>query len=351
MLSEDIPALQAALLAWFDLNQRPMPFRETVDPYAIWVSEIMLQQTTVAAATPYWQRFMKRFSTVHSLADAPLDDVLHAWSGLGYYSRARNMHTAAKAIVERHGGVFPRRFNDVLALPGIGRYTAGAVCSFAYNDDVPVVDANVARVLTRLLLTEGDPRSPATHKALWERAAKLLPHGHARKWNLALFDIGATVCTPVDPRCGECPLSPWCGVRIEGRQTEFPQLAPKPPMERQTDVGLVVRDNTSRILLLQRPPTGVWAGMWEVPRGTVEGGESMVEAAQRIALERLGAGVTMGREIATVRHTVMRRSITLRAFEATPLGVVDAGRWVTHEEAATLALPSPQRKLLLKLSL
>lgn len=334
------------MLDWFGRNARPMPFRDTRDPYAIWVSEIMLQQTTVAAATPYWERFMARFPTVRQLADALLDDVLHAWAGLGYYSRARNLHAAARQVVERHGGVFPRSFEDVLALPGIGRYTAGAICSFAFNDNVPVVDANISRVLARLMLIYGDPRSGFTHRELWRIAEVILPHGRARDWNLALFDIGASVCVPEAPRCPECPISPWCSARREGRQSEFPQIAPKPPMEAQADVGLVIRDAEGRILLLQRPPTGVWAGMWEVPRGTVQPGESLENAARRIAAERLGVEVTLGEYITAIRHTVMRRSIALHAYEAKLQERIATGRWVTTEEAKALALPSPQRKLM-----
>lgn len=350
MTAEDIAALQAALAEWFEVNARPMPFRDTLDPYAIWVSEIMLQQTTVAAGTPFWERFMRRFPTVQSLADARLDDVLHAWSGLGYYSRARNLHAAAKAIVDKHGGVFPRRFEDVLALPGIGRYTAGAICSFAYNDDVPVVDANVARVLARIGLIEGDPRSGATHATLWKLAETLLPHGGARNWNLALFDIGAALCTPAEPRCLVCPLASWCGAQQRGRQSEFPQIAPKAPMERRTDVCLIVRDASGRILLLQRPDTGVWAGMWETPRGTVLPNEAPTDAAYRIAREVLQIGVTLGPEIAAIRHTVMRCAITLHAIAAVPVDSPAFGRWVTMKEAERLALPSPQRKLLAKLA-
>lgn len=348
MLREEIQALNAAVLDWFGRNARPMPFRDTRDPYAIWVSEIMLQQTTVAAATPYWERFMERFPNVRSLAAAPLDDVLHAWAGLGYYSRARNLHAAARQIVERYAGTFPRSFEDVLSLPGIGRYTAGAICSFAFNDDMPVVDANVSRVLARLLLIEGDPRSGPAHRELWRSAEDLLPHGRARDWNLALFDIGATICTPQSPQCDACPLAPWCGAKRDGKQAEFPRIPPKSPMEAQTDVGLVIRDAGGRLLLLQRPPTGVWAGMWEVPRGTVGDGESTRDAGGRVGRERLGVDVTLGEHIATIRHTVMRRSITLKAYEAQIPGPVKVGRWVTEEEASRLALPSPQRRLLAK---
>jgi len=350
MTAEDIAAVQSALLGWFQANARRMPFRDTRDPYAVWVSEVMLQQTTVVAATPYWERFMQRFPSVGALAAAPLDDVLHAWAGLGYYSRARNLHAAAKAIVEEHGGAFPRRFEDVIALPGIGRYTAGAICSIAFNDDVPIVDANVARVLARLGLIEGAPTSGKGLAAVWKLAQTLLPRGGARNWNLALFDLGATVCTPAEPRCPVCPLAPWCGAQREGRQSEFPYTVPKAPMERRIDVCLVVRDAAGRILLLQRPETGVWAGMWEAPRGAALPGEAPADAARRIAGEVLQVGVTLGPELAAIRHTVMRQSITLLAMSVIPDSAPKVGRWVTMGEAERLALPSPQRKLLAKLA-
>lgn len=350
---------QAAVLAWFQANARRMPFRDTRDPYAVWVSEMMLQQTTVATVTPYWQRFLERFPTVEALAAADGEDVLHAWAGLGYYARARNLHRAAKLIVERHGGRFPERLEDALALPGVGRYTACAVLSLARNQDLPVVDANVTRVLARVCLIEGDPKSGPAHRALWEAAERILPHGRARDWNLALLDIGAGICTPVAPRCPACPLAEWCEARREGRQEEFPRRPPKPPMMERTDVCAVIRDAEGRILLRRRPATGVWAGMWEMPRVTLEPGETPQAAVARIGLELAGAGLTPVRELATVRHTVMRERITLRVWEAACRdealrGPGETGtepgheasdlRWVSPPDTAGLPMSSPQRK-------
>jgi len=351
--SERRPAFQAALLAWFHRHARAMPFRETRDSYAVWVSEIMLQQTTVAAVLPYWERFMERFPDVAALAAAPPEDVLHAWAGLGYYSRARNLHAAARRIVEEHGGAFPTRLPDILALPGIGRYTAGAIASLALGQDAPVVDANVARVLSRVEMIGGDPKSGPTERALWRAAEELLPPGRARDWNLALFDLGATICVPVDPKCPACPVAEWCAAYQAGRQNAFPQVPARAPMAPRTDVAAVLRDAVGRFLLVRRPETGVWAGMWELPRGTLAEGEPPAAGLARIARDLLGMEVTVGEPAAAVKHAVMRRSITLRAFFAAPSGPVverDDLRWVSLEDLAALPMSSPQRKLLAQLA-
>lgn len=346
-----IEEFQSALLDWYGTNARELPFRETRDPYAIWVSEIMLQQTTVAAVTPYWERFLRRFPSVSALAEAALDDVLHAWAGLGYYARARNMHRAAREIIARHGGAFPRDFAAIRSLPGIGRYTAGAVASFAFNDDQPVVDANVARVLARIETIPGDPRSGPAQRTLWEAAETLLPAGRARDWNHALFDLGATVCLPSRPLCLLCPVSAWCEAFKTGRQSEYPQVAPRAPMEEQIDVAAVIRDPAGRLLMIQRPETGVWAGLWELPRGPLTAGESPSEGLARILREGLGMEARIGEELATLKHTVMRRRITLRALHAEALGGGPMAEgpprlWVEPENVAALALSSPQRRIL-----
>lgn len=189
------------LLRWYQGEKRDLPWRQTRDPYAIWVSEMMLQQTQVATVIPYWTHWMTRFPTIESLAEAPLNDVLTAWQGLGYYARARNLHKAAKVIVEDHGGEFPTALEQVLALPGIGRYTAGAICSIALGQDVPIVDANVIRVLCRVYGVKGDPKSLPVQNRLWELATELIPSGQAREFNQAMMELGALVCD-ARPRCG-----------------------------------------------------------------------------------------------------------------------------------------------------
>jgi len=351
----ELDELRESVLRWFAANHRKMPVRETRDPYAVWVSEIMLQQTTVAAVMPYWERFMARFPTIQALADATLHDVLaRRGRDWGSYSRARNLHKAARVIVERYGGAFPTELSHVMALPGVGRYTAGAILSLAFGQDIPVVDANVTRVLCRWFLVEGDPRSSAVQKVLWERAEHILPRGRARAWNLALFDIGATVCLPRNPQCLVCPAYASCEARKTGRQEELPQHAPREPLTVQTDVAAFVRDGDGGILLVQRPDTGVWASMWELPRGTLEPGETAETGLQRIARDLLGITLSGIEETAVIKHGVMRRSITLKAYRAnlaTGKGPEGPAHWlwVAPDELSTLAMSSPQRKLLARI--
>jgi A/G-specific adenine glycosylase len=237
------------LLAWYAREQRDLPWRRTRDPYAIWISETMLQQTQVATVIPYWTRWLHRFPTVVALAQAPLDDVLKAWQGLGYYARARNLHRAAQVIVEKHGGVFPTRLEDVLALPGVGRYTAGAVCSIAFDQDVPIVDANVIRVLCRVFGVRGDPKSTKSQAELWRLAEALIPPGQARPFNQAMMELGALVCHQA-PRCGVCPVRERCVAYQSGDPTGLPEFAPRAAFTQQTDVSALVQQRAvTRVLM------------------------------------------------------------------------------------------------------
>ncbi len=349
MKPADIDTFRKALLGWFAVHHRRMPIRETRDPWAVWVSEIILQQTTVSSGLPYWERFMLRFPTVEALADAPLEDVLHAWAGLGYYSRARNLHKAA-AMVAANGGGIPDTMEGLLALPGIGRYTAGAILSFAFGKDATVVDANIARVLARLEGVEGDPKASTVQRVLRNTAERLLPREESRDWNLALMDLGAGICSPAQPSCPTCPLSAFCRAFRSNRQAELGVSPPRPPMTEQTDVAIVLTDDAGRIALVRRPYEGVWGGLWELPRVTMIEGEPVETAATRAGAERLGVQVVPGSAVATVRHTVMRRRITLRSFEAQLTGEgfeeTEDRRWVTPESARGYPLSSPQRRLM-----
>ncbi len=221
-----LKTLQRRLLAWFRAHKRDLPWRASRDPYRIWVAEIMLQQTRIAAVLPYYHRFLKRFPTVESLARAPQDNVLRLWSGLGYYSRARNLHRAAKEIVARHNGKFPRALEAALALPGIGRYTAAAVLSIAYDRPLAVLDGNVARVLARLGAIRGDLRAPARWRHLGATAQQILAHGAPGDWNQALMELGETICTPQIPRCAVCPVSRVCLARARNLMREIPDASP-----------------------------------------------------------------------------------------------------------------------------
>jgi A/G-specific adenine glycosylase len=253
-------SLVGALLTHFDAHRRPMPWRETSDPYAIWVSEVMLQQTRVDTVRPYFQRWLTRFPDVGSLADAPVDEVLRHWQGLGYYGRARNLHRAALLVRERHGGQLPRDPDGLRQLPGVGEYTAGAVASIAFGLPTPAVDGNVRRVLARLRGLE-DPAP----RALKELVATLIPRERPGDFNQALMELGATLCTPRSPDCGACPVRDWCAARTTGRPESFPRPKRRGPAPAASVETRVVRRADGRVLLVQRPADGFLGGMWEFP--------------------------------------------------------------------------------------
>ncbi len=349
--------LHPPLLAWYDRERRDMPWRRTTDPYRVWVSEIMLQQTTVAAVTPKFERFVARFPDLAALAAAPLDDVLAAWSGLGYYRRARNLHRAAGVVVDELDGALPDEVAGLAALPGIGRYTAGAIASIAFGRAVPLIDANVARVLCRLFEVRGDPRSGPVERDLWARAGELVPAERPGDWNQALMELGARVCTPEEPGCDACPLAEACAARDAGVERELPELPPKAPYAEREDVSAIVRHpRDGRLLLVQRPAELVWGGLFETPRVERRKDEPLGWAAERAVAEATGllaAAVEPATILGPIRHTVMRTRITLRGVVLTTrrrrLPADHGGfapRWEPAASAAELALSSPQRRLL-----
>ncbi len=336
------------LLHWYATHQRDLPWRRSGDPYAIWVSEMMLQQTQVATATPYFERWMARFPTVEALAAAPLEDVLKQWQGLGYYARARNLHKAAKLICEQNQGHFPTSYEAVLALPGVGRYTAGAICSIALGLDTPLVDANVIRVLCRAFAIPGDPKLPKTQEQLWEKAGELLPSGQAGTFNQALMELGALHChTP--PRCTGCPVQSQCAAFRQAATDQFPAFAPKKAFTSQTDVSLWITRG-SEFLLVKRPNEGLWGGLYELPRLTATESETPEEAAARALGELVGTRGKIGVRLAHLRHGVTTRKITLHALAATlhtiPDPLPDGLLWATHTDLERYPLSSPQAKLL-----
>jgi A/G-specific adenine glycosylase len=258
-------ALQPLVLGWYSANGRRLPWRETRDAYRIWLSEIMLQQTTVAAVIPYFSRFTLRFPTVQSLAAASVDDVLRYWEGLGYYSRARNLHRAAGVICGEHGGVFPRSVEALQELPGIGRYTAGAIAAFAWDLPAPILEANTERLYARLLAL-GDPAdSTSGRKRLWQFAESIVPQRRAGDFNQALMDLGSRICTPVDPDCGACPLAGLCQARLRGDVERFPVRRPRPGVTELSELAVVLERN-GEVLLRQRQLRERWAGMFDFPR-------------------------------------------------------------------------------------
>lgn len=258
-------SFSARVLAWFDEHGRQhLPWQRSRDPYPIWVSEIMLQQTQVQTVIPYFERFMASFPDAHSLADAELDDVLSHWSGLGYYARARNLHRAAQVIRDEHDGQFPRTFDAVEALPGIGRSTAGAILSLAHGDRFAILDGNVKRVLARHAAIAGWPGKSSVHKRLWDVAERHTPDERVDAYTQAMMDLGATVCTRSTPACNACPVSGDCSARLSDTIGEFPGRKPKKAKPlRQTTMVLAMHDGY--IYMERRPPTGIWGGLWSFP--------------------------------------------------------------------------------------
>jgi len=347
--------LAPLLLTWFDKHARVLPFRGTRDAYAVWVSEIMLQQTQVATVVPYYNRFMARFPTVEKLASARLDSVLKLWQGLGYYTRARNLHKAARLVVERHGGVFPSAFDDIVALPGIGRYTAGAIASIAFNQAVPALDGNVMRVLCRLYCLHDNPKTSAAQKRLWQLAATLVPADRPGDYNQSMMELGATVCTPKSPDCGHCPVQPLCLAYARGVQETLPKIPKAAATPHYTvAVGLVFMGE--KLLIDKRKPEGLLGGMWELPGGKKQKNETLKQTVAREIAEETGITVAVGKRLCAVRHAYSHFRITIHAFccdyaggTAKPLGCA-AVKWVAPTELKKYAFPAATKKVFSYLS-
>ncbi|MBI4161859.1 MAG: A/G-specific adenine glycosylase [Acidobacteria bacterium] len=336
------------LLGWFRTNSRAMPWRSTRDPYRIWVAEVLLQQTRVRAALPSYERFLRRFPPVRALAAASPSEVLRAWSGLGYYARARNLHAAAREIVSRHGGRIPEDRAALLRLPGIGPYTAAALLSFIHSRREGVVDGNIARVLARLFLVPGDPRSGPVLERLRGIAGDLVPPRRARDFNLAMMDLGSTVCRPRSPRCPECPLAGVCRACRRGLQGRYPQTAPRArPVRIERLVGVL--EDGDRLLLVPRPQRGLLAGMWELPG--CDGGPDGAGRLSRRLSESWGVRVRPAGEVAVAEHSITNRRIRIRAFRA---GVprrarIPEGRWVRRRDLSRYPITTATRKILERL--
>ena len=281
-----IGKLRRATLAWYDRHGRTLPWRSQQDPYRIWLSEVMLQQTTVAAVIPYFERFTNRFPDVHALAEAPVDEVLKLWEGLGYYSRARNLHKAAAMVVSEHAGTFPGDADQLQELPGVGRYTAGAIASFAFDLPAPIVEANTERLYARLLALQEDVRASSSQKQLWQFAEAIVPPQRAGDFNQAVMDIGAQICRPTDPDCSQCPLNKLCGAFRSGQQHELPRRQPRTAITQITELAVVPSQN-GRFLLRRRAEDERWAGMWDAARLEVSD-ETRLEIPCTQTLKRSG---------------------------------------------------------------
>jgi A/G-specific adenine glycosylase len=349
--TEKIGLVQKALLAWYEIHQRDLPWRHSQGPYAVWLSEIMLQQTQVATVIPYYHRFLKAFPSIRALAESPLDKILKLWEGLGYYSRARNLHKAAQKIVTDFDNRFPETIDSLLTLPGIGQYTAGAIASIAFNLDEPVLDGNVERVLCRLFRIASPPKETLTHRRLWSLARTLVPTGRAGYFNQALMDLGATLCTPRKPECERCPLENLCKARQHAEQNDLPVKTPcKKTPHYEIAAGIIWKGN--KILIDERPAEGLLGGLWEFPGGKLEKGETLESCLLREIREELDIEVTIRHELIVVKQAYSHFRITLHAFECDylrgrprALGCV-RWKWVSLRELKNYAFPRANQKII-----
>ena len=355
---------QKNLLAWFSRHARKLPWRETHDPYRVWVSEIMLQQTQVVTVMEYFPRFMESFPTVSALADAPEELVLRHWEGLGYYRRARQLHAAAKVVRDQHGGSFPTDFQSVLKLPGVGRYTAGAILSISRGEHLPILEANTVRLYARLLALELPTHSAAGQKILWEYAEKLVvprefPPGEV---NQALMEVGSLICTPREPACADCPLRDACESHRRECVGRIPVLPPKPQYESRREAAVILRrkeknSGETYVCLLRYAPGRRWGGLWDFPRTEIPENQPPEAILPPFLKTTTGLTAHLGTLIKTLRHGVTKYRITLDCYEGilpagkkagtllekTPLG--EEIRWVAMSEISDYPLSVTGRKI------
>lgn len=345
-------AFRGQLLAWFDDHQRALPWRHVDDAYAVWVSEIMLQQTRVSTVVEYFERWMEVFPTLEALSQAPVEEVLELWSGLGYYRRARYLHRAAKRVVEEHDGSVPRTVEELKKLPGVGPYTAGAIASIAYGQIEPLVDGNVMRVISRLYTIGGDPKRAPAKKMIWQRAGELVDRRRPGDFNQAVMELGSVICTAPAPRCSDCPVSRWCGGLASGEPERFPEngrSVAQRPMRARSCVVYTTDEGTRRFLLRRRPKQGLLGGLWEFPSSEREGKTWPVIADLARQLEP-GLGVDaqaieLDRCMGTVEHVFSHRRLRMRVHELSvekiepePLEVNDdRWRWVEEDKLHQVA--------------
>ncbi|MEM9117228.1 MAG: A/G-specific adenine glycosylase [Cyanobacteria bacterium P01_F01_bin.56] len=342
--------LHHTLLHWYHTQGRQLPWRETRNPYAIWISEIMLQQTQVKTVLPYYQRWLQIFPTVQDLAEADQQAVLKVWEGLGYYARARNLHKAAQAIVEQHDGQFPDTFDAVVALPGIGRTTAGGILSAAFDQSVPILDGNVKRVLARLIALRRPPNKALDQ--LWQLSTALVPTEQARDFNQALMDLGATVCTRHRPACLICPWRSPCAAYNQNVQSEIPMTETRAPLPHKLIGVAVVWNEQGQILIDRRPQKGLLGGLWEFPGGKIEPGETVEACIRRELQEELAIDVEVGDRLMTIDHTYTHFKVTLNVFHCRHTGgepqpiECDEIRWVEVSELEQFPFPKANSQII-----
>ncbi len=337
---------QHAVLNWFEYQGRTdLPWQNPITPYRVWVSEIMLQQTQVATVIPYFERFMQSFPSIESLANASVDDVLHHWTGLGYYARARNLHKTAQIITLEHQQQFPDTIQALSALPGVGRSTAGAIRSIGFKKPAAILDGNVKRVLARFSGTAGWPGKTAVHNQLWEIAEYYSPLKRTQQYTQAMMDLGALVCTRANPQCDQCPIESHCKAALKGEQSLFPGKKPKKAMPIRESIFLMLRNPEGNILLQQNPPAGLWGGLWVLP--TIDQLSELDALAKNLQLE-----IKTTNFLTQKRHTFSHFHLDYQVFDIDVLALSNkvtensAGVWYNKNNPLSLGLPAPIKALL-----
>jgi A/G-specific adenine glycosylase len=350
LLELNLVELRRSLLAWYADHGRDLPWRRTRDPYAIWVSEIMLQQTQVKTVLPYYERWLQQFSRVQDLAQADQQTVLKCWQGLGYYARARNLHRAAQQVMQDHGGIFPQELEVVLGLPGIGRTTAGGILSAAFNQPTPILDGNVKRVLARLVAL---PKPPAKAlPQLWHYSSTVLDSDRPRDFNQALMDLGAMVCTTKQPSCDACPWQWSCQAYNRAIQSELPMREPTAPLPHKTIGVAVIWNDQDQILIDRRPQKGLLGGLWEFPGGKIEAGETIQDCIRREIQEELAIDVGVGDHLITINHAYTHFRVTLQVYHCWHLRGIpqplecDEIRWVTMDALDQFPFPKANGQII-----
>lgn len=346
----EVETWDRSLREWYQRHGRDLPWRKTTDPYSIWVSEIMLQQTQVKTVIPYYYRWLERFPDIPTLANSPLQSVLKQWEGLGYYARARNLHRAAQKVVEDYQGVFPDRFSDVLSLPGIGRTTAGGILSAAFNQPISILDGNVKRVLARLVGLKTPPKKAINQ--LWELSDRLLDRDHPREYNQALMDLGATICTPKQPSCLLCPWRDFCYAFQSNLQTQIPMREPSTPLPHKQIGVAVIWNDQGEVLIDRRLEEGLLGGLWEFPGGKIEANETIPDCIKREIKEELGISIEVRDHLITLNHAYTHFRVTLNVYhcrylagEPQPIECEEI-RWVKPEQLSQFPFPKANTKII-----
>lgn len=340
------------ILSWYARHKRNLPWRNTRNPYFIWVSEVMLQQTQVDTVIPYYHRFLKQFPTIEVLAKASLQEVLKVWENMGYYARARHLHAAAKEVVNHMEGKIPKTWDELIRLPGIGAYTASAILSFAFDKRLPTVDGNASRVLCRLYNIQEVIDQSNTQKKIYELAAKIIPSEDPASFNHGIMELGGTICRPRSPLCNICPIGDLCLAFRKGLQEALPIMRERKPLSYKEMTAAVIGDKAGRLLIVQRPNHGLLGGLWKFPGGQRGPDETLQQGLRRRVREELGIGVKVGKALTSVDHAYTHFRITLHAFrcarrDGTPRAIgCDKAQWVTPDRLDDFPFSRADRKVI-----